>query len=263
MLRSRLFSVLMVLGSTIAFSNGAYADQQVKYYGGPIIENVKVHAVYWGQAPSAQAQQKLKAYYEALVNSTYVDQLAEYSTDSQKIHRGTFGSLLTIQPVNTSKHLTQADVEKELEAQIASGGLPAPDANSLYMLHYPSGYSIDISFGGSCSSWDADHEVYKSAKYGNVYYAMFPCETGENADFDTLTMVASHEFAEAITDPVSPLAGQPSAAPAAWLTSDQQEIGDLCAWQTTTMTANGVTYQVQQEWLNSQNACNRATFVAN
>jgi len=62
------------------------------------------------------------------------------------------------------------------------------------------------------------------------------------AVFDSLTVTASHELCEAITDPVP---GQ------GWYDDNNGEIGDICAWTTKTVGQ----YTVQQEWSNSANAC--------
>jgi hypothetical protein len=242
----------------------------VVYYGGPVIGRVKVNLVFWGTGVAADTQAQLEAFYRGLVDSTYMDQLSEYATTvragdgregtGQTIGRGTFASAFTIVPVNKSTRLTQADVEAELEAQIKSGALPKPDGDSYYALHFPDGYRISISFGESCSAWFADHEVYRSKDLGNVYYAVFPCESGDSSNFGTLTFAASHELGEAVSDPMSPLQNEPSAFPAAWLRADGEEIGDLCTGSRGTFTDGGASYSVNPLWLNSKNACNPGNF---
>jgi hypothetical protein len=239
--------------------------ENVGYFGGPVISHVKVNLVYWGTGVATQTQASLEAFYRGIVDSTYMDQMAEYATNinavdgrrgtDQTIGRGSFGGTFTISPVNKSSRLTQADLEAELETQIRSGGLPKSDGDSLYMIHFPDGYRISISYGESCSSWFADHEVYRSNAFGNVAYAVFPCDSGDSTNFGTLTFAASHELAEAVTDPMSPLQGAPVAFPAGWLRPDDQEIGDLCTGSRGTFTSGGVGYSVNPVWLNSQGAC--------
>jgi hypothetical protein len=237
----------------------------VSYFGGPVISHVKVNLVYWGAGVAPETQASLEAFYRGIVDSTYIDQMAEYATNvnavdgragtNQSIGRGSFGGTFTITPVNKSARLTQADLEAELEAQIKSGGLPKSDADSLYMIHFPDGYRISISYGESCSAWFADHEVYRSKNVGDVYYAVFPCESGDSSNFGMLTFAASHELAEAVTDPMSPLQGAPAAFPAGWLRPDDQEIGDLCTGSRGAFTSGGVTYSVNPLWLNSRGGC--------
>ena len=246
-----------------------FLGQDIAYNGGPVISHVKVYAVFWGSKVSAETVSKIPAFYQAMVNSTYMDQLAEYGTrrndvngkagTQQDIGRGTFGGTFTIVPVNASTKLNQAAIEQELEKQISMGTLPKPDADSMYMIHYPQGISISISFGAACSSWEADHEFYHSAQYGNIYYAMMPNCGGS---FSKLTMASSHELAEAVTDPASPLEHAPIVFPAAWIRADGQEIGDVCAWQGATLALGATKYNVQKEWRNTTHDCGASSFIA-
>jgi hypothetical protein len=80
-----------------------------------------------------------------------------------------------------------------------------------------------------------------------IFYAVLPypgCAgcLGDLAEFDALTSTASHELAEAITDPV-PGTG--------WYDDMHGEVGDICAWQTKRLGE----YVVQLEWSNESNAC--------
>ena len=247
------------------------AGYDMNYYAGPVISHVHIHLVYWGEGVDSEVQTKLDKFYRGIVNSTYMDQLAEYATNipgkdgrmgtNQNIGRGSFGQTVTIHPFNLSKNLSQSDVEQELEKQIASGSLPSPDNDALYMIHFPSGYQIKISFGDSCLSWFADHEVYKSPTFGNVYYSVFPCGNSLNS-FQKLTIAASHELGEAVTDPMSPLEGAPIIYPAAWLTGDGKEIGDVCAWQKADLKVGDTSFSVQNLWLKSLGVCYQADFTS-
>ncbi len=246
----------------------------ITYHGGPVIGNVRVVGVYWGPNVDANVQTRIPGFYKAIVDSTYVDILSEYQTNiksvddgsegtHQQVGRGTFAGMTTIIPQNGNPTITQADVEKELEYQIEAKMISAPESvdlpNTLYMIHFPKSVSISISFGASCVQWGADHEVYHSLKYGRVYYAMMP-DCGYS--FEKTTEAASHEFAEAITDPNSPLAGKPNVYPAGWITTDGSEIGDVCAWQPATLTAGSEQYTVQKEWQVSKLACSSENFVS-
>ena len=240
------------------------AAGKVLYFGGPVLSNAKIYTVFWGARVDPAIQSMIIPFYQTLATSSYLDQLSEYNTNvlsvagnegtHQSIGKGSYAGTVTIVPKNTSASLTQSDIEKELDYQMDQGVIPTPDSNSLYMIHYPSTISISISFGVSCQSWFADHEVYQSSKHGPIVYAMMPC--GNSADsFSSLTVAASHEIAESITDPFSPLANQTATYPAAWLAADQNEIGDLCAWQNAKLTSGTTIYSVQQEWSNAQNGC--------
>jgi len=250
------------------FVNGA-TDGPVIYYGGPLLTSVKIYAVFWGAKVNANTQTKMGAFYTALTDSDYLDFLNQYSTPTIKIGRGTYVGSTVIKPKNVAKHLMQADVEAELLNQIDNGTLAKPDANSLYIIHFPPGIVINAFGGDSCQTWCGDHEAIKNnPKYGNIAYAMIPdlggaCSFGCYADgtpLGSMTIVTSHEIAEAITDPVSPGVNEPNAFPAGWISAGQAEIGDLCVGGKSTLNTTSGNYTIQNEWDNSKNNCKSGSF---
>jgi hypothetical protein len=175
------------------------------------------------------------------------------------IGRGTYLGQVQIVPKNTKTKLTDKQVQKELEYQISTGALPAADLNTLYMIYFPQNISIILDGGASCQSFGAYHEAV-SAKVtpNNVFYGVMPdCGGG----FNDLTVVSSHEFAEATTDNI-PTPGSNPKYPQAWNTSDGYEIGDLCEGDYTTLTAGSTVYQVQEVFSNKTNACATGTFTS-
>lgn len=240
------------------------------YYGGPVIAHAKVYAVFWGDNVDAETKSKIGPFFANMLDSTYMDWLSEYDTNGtavdgragtkQHIGRGTFAGTKTIHPANASTSLADADIQKELDDQIAAGNLPPADDDSLYMIYFPKGISISIEGQRSCSSFCAYHEGFKSPRNGQgTYYGVMPvcgfgCGFGGSA-FDSLSIVSSHECIEAVTDPF-PTPGDKPAYPQAWNDAGGQEIGDLCADGSSTITGHGLTSAVQWEWDNSIGGCN-------
>ena len=158
----------------------------------------------------------------------------------QQIGRGVYGGGIIITPrLNTSASLTDSDFAAELNWQITAGHLPAPDANTIYMLHFPAGYSIDDGSGAtSCNAFCAYHSAYVR-NGASVYYAVIPdqahdgCESGCGTSFDNTCASASHELFEAITDAEVGLS-QSSVPPLGWYdanpdnNTNQGEVGDMC-----------------------------------
>ena len=246
------------------------------YYGGPVIPNAKVVVVLWGDnAVDAAAKEQLGPFFANMLDSTYMDWLAEYDTNltavdgragtAQHIGRGRYAGLVTLHPNNAATALQDADVQKELEAQIAAGVLPRPDENTLYMTYFPAGISITIDNQRSCTTFCAYHEGFHSARLShNVFYGVMPacaasCAYG-STPFDSLSIVSSHEAIEAVTDPF-PTPGNSPAFPQAWNASDGNEIGDLCADGAATVTGHGIVSQVQYEWDNKTMACNHGPWT--
>ena len=245
------------------------ASENVVYYGGPVLSNVKIYAVFWGSQVNAEVQAKIGDFYTALSNSTYIDLLGQYSTPTQAIHRGSFAGAKVITPHHPGLKLIQSDIEAELIVQFDEGNLPKPDANSLYMFHFPPHVQITAFGSQSCQGWCGDHEAIKNnSKYGNVAYAMIPdmggaCSFGcygSGSALSSMTIVTSHEIAEAITDPVSPAQNEKPAKPAAWLTPGESEIGDLCVGKGSSLKTPSITYVVQDEWDNASKACKKDVF---
>jgi hypothetical protein len=242
------------------------------YYGGPVIPNAKVYAVFWGDGVDAETKSKIGPFFSNILDSTYMDWLSEYDTNrgavdgrrgtGQHIGRGSFAGAIAIRPGNASKALTDDMVQKELDAQIAAGKLPPASENSLYMIYFPAGVSISIEGQRSCSSFCAYHEGFKSPRDGaSIFYGIMPvCGWGCGGGFEGLTAVSSHECLEAITDPF-PTPGDKPAYPQAWNDAGGQEIADLCQSNSGTVTGHGITSTVSGEWDNSINGCNNGPWT--
>lgn len=274
-----LLLVLALSGAAQAAPHGIYwvpgrgplrgqsqgAPTRLLYYGGPVISHAKVYAVFWSGAVSAQTRSRIGPFFENMLDSTYMDWLSEYSTDivavdgrqgtGQTIGRGRYMGAITIQPSAQGPRLTDAQIQAELEAQIAAGHLPAPDADTLYMTYFPAGVKVVMDKTASCEDFCAYHEGFTSKAGANVFYGVMPvCDSGCGSSFGSLTSISSHEALEAITDPF-PTPGTHPAYPQAWNTSGGDEVADLCTGQSGTLTGHGITSVVQAEWKNSVNAC--------
>jgi len=239
------------------------------YYAGPVIGTVKVVAVMWSGKVAAPIKSGIGPFLNAIANSTFIDQLAQYSTNivgvngiqgtDQTITRGKYLGKFVIKPANKSKNLTDAQVQTELLAQIAAGHLPPSDLNTLYMIYFPADISINLDGSLSCQAFGAYHFATSSTvTASNVFYGVMPdCGGG----LPEQTVVSSHEFAEAITDAI-PTPGSSPAYPQAWNTSDGYEIGDLCEGTSGTLSTKKQSWEVQEVFLNSTNNCGTGNFTS-
>lgn len=252
------------------------------YYGGPVVSSVKVVVVYYGSGSYLpDLSTGLPSFYSAITNGTFMDMLSEYSTQgvagggttgNQIIARGGSNAFLgsyTITPsaANDGATITDSQIQAELQLQINGSHLPAPDydangnADTIYMIYFPSGKAITQGGSSSCVSggFCAYHGTI-SANSRNILYGVQPdmqstsgCYTGcgnASTTFGNYTSVASHEFAETITDAAVGLATV-SGPPLAWYDNTNGEIGDIC--NAIQNQADG--YTVQAEWSNLQNGC--------
>ena len=237
---------------------------RLTYWGGPVVENAKVVAVLWGAAVDAQVAGKLGSFYAAFVGSSSFTWLSEYDTRTQHIGAGALAGVYTIAPSHKGKTLTDAQIQRELSAQIRKGAVPAADADTIYMLHFPPGVRIKMGSAASCESggFCGFHGSFKS-RTAHARYAVIPdmgpgsgCDKGcgGGAPLTAVTSVASHELVEAVTDPDVGLA-KGLAAPLAWYDATHGEIADICVGHEGKLHAGGSTWTVQKQWSNAARAC--------
>lgn len=248
----------------------------MQYFGGHVVSNVKVYAVFWSAAVGSDIQSGVAGFYSTLVNSEWVDWLTEYSTNrtteagtragqpgsQQTIGRGTFAGNYTLTtfsktfppcaaPDQALTCITDADIATEINWQVGQGRLPLPDANTLYMVHFPGSVLISDPGHVSCQDFCAYHSTYQNSAMQSVFYAVLPDVSqpgclngcGSGSTFQKTCAAASHELAEVLTDGESGLAsGQDY--PLAWYDTEansQGEIGDMCRGHQDTIGHDGLT----------------------
>ena len=118
---------------------GAASLPQLTYRGGPLIQNVEVTTIYWGSAwQNDPIRAQLDAFFDFIVSSSLIDQLAEYDVPGFAIGHGKHvASLIVAQDPPTT--VDDTAVVAFIQQQIASGAVPAQAANSLYFVFTPSG----------------------------------------------------------------------------------------------------------------------------
>jgi hypothetical protein len=244
---------------------------KMEYFGGSVFAKVKVVSVLWGPNVNSTTVKAIPAFLTALPNSTYVDQLApQYDTDltavnghkgtNQTIGRGTFLGQFQITPIIQSTTLTDKDIHVEIANQISQGTLPKNDLETLYMIYFPSNITIVLGKAQSCRDFGAYHSsaVHLRLARDNLFYGVMPdC----SPSFKFITIVSSHEFAEATTDNI-PTPGSHPNFPQAWNTSNGFEIGDLCEGTLATLTDGTRSWQVQEVYLNTKAACGTGNFTS-
>jgi hypothetical protein len=225
---------------------------QLVYRGGPLLDAVNVVTVYWGlewdDPLVSQYRSNLDNFFDYIVISPLIDQLAEYSVNGYPIGHGQHSQSVTIRDSDPGSTVTDGDIQLMLQNEIQSGNLPPFDQNTLYFVFLPPGTSVAMGGGASCLTFCGYHDAIN----GQIFYAVTPFPNcpgcsglGGNGDlFAALTIVASHELCEVITDPIP---GQ------GWYDDNYGEIGDICEGEGNVKQLNG--YTVQLEWSNQQNNC--------
>ncbi len=222
------------------------------YGGGPLIENVEVYAVFWGENWTEMTEMKtllseITKFFKDILVSPLMDQLGEYSVPGKyTIGRGEFTGhkVITASAPITGSAIDDAVIRTNLLEWIKAGKVPARNPNILYFIYLDKGVVVTAEGDSSCAKFCGYHDAIDKS----IFYAVMPypncygCLGGRTVK-DAVTATSSHELCEAITDPVSP---------SGWYdTPNDMEIGDLCAWHFKKVNV----YNVQVEWSNEKNKC--------
>jgi hypothetical protein len=223
------------------------ATPALTYRGGPLLAAVKVFTVFWGaewtQAPVAGLIDQINGFFDFVLTSALIDQLAEYNAAGYQIVHGSRIGTATVTSPALGRVAPDGAIQHLLRQEITTNSaFPQPDANTLFFVYLPPGVVAVQGGSRSCSSFCGYH-----SDVGAIFYAVMPypgCTgcTGSLQPFDALTSTSSHELAEAITDAIP---GQ------GWYDDQNGEIGDICAWQTKQLG----NYTVQLLWSNQAGRC--------
>jgi len=234
--------------SEAAAAAGPAQTPHLTYRNGPLISAVEVFTIFWGaawqKAPQSDLLTHVNQFFDYVLTSPLIDQLAEYNVPGHSIGHGKHTGTLTVTTPALKHSVSDTAIQHFLQQLIASNpAVPHPTPNTLYFIYLPPGVRVIQGGSSSCQAFCGYHNDIS----GQVFYAAMPfpgCAgcTGGLATLDALTSTSSHELCEAITDPIP---GQ------GWYDDANGEIGDICAWKTKKLGA----YTVQLEWSNKANQC--------
>jgi acylphosphatase len=231
------------------------------YNGGALITNPVVYPTFWGANWSDATHQaqaaRLVQFLNDLISSDWMNVLTQYGVGSG--NGG--GQVLTASFIaNVPATLTDAQIHQTIQTAINSATLPEPPANNastVFVIFLDETCAVsDASLGIVMCEPNGDnafgyHFDFTTAAGNNCYYAVIPalddncikntCPGGCSLNLletqeQRRTQVASHEFAEMLTDPKFQ---------SGWFGPFSDEIGDICNGQTATITVGSNTWNVQ------------------
>ncbi len=239
---------LAVDADVLAPVDAAAQPPRLTYRNGPLLTAVEVFTVYWGAAwvpaPLADVATRLDGFFDFVLTSELLDQLAEYSVRGQQIRHGSRIGRAVLTAPAAKQVITDAAIQHMLQQELSTNSaFPNAGPNTLLFVYLPPGTTVVQGGSRSCQAFCGYHNDVG----GQIFYAVMPypgCNAciGGLAPFDALTCGSSHELCEAITDPI-PGRG--------WYDDANGEIGDICAWKTRTLGG----FTVQLEWSNTHNTC--------
>ena len=231
-----------------AAAAAAALPPQLTYRGGPLMTACEVFTIFWGPAWQKAAQSplvtQLNQFFDFILASPLIEQLAEYNVAAFQIGHGKHTGTISITTPKLKNSVSDTAIQHMLQQEISSNpAVPHPTPNTLYFVYLPPGVKVVQGGSASCQAFCGYHNDIS----GQIFYAVMPypgCNgcTGGLSVIDALTSTSSHELCESITDPI-PGRG--------WYDDSNGEIGDICAWTTKKMGQ----YTVQLEWSNKANAC--------
>jgi hypothetical protein len=192
--------------------------------GGPLLASTAIQAVYlgsdWSNTAKGNPNPASTSYFDGfnkyIVNSPFMDMLKK---DGYNVGRGTFtpGVIdpLTLTQGNSNVFLTDAQIQSDLQAEISANAVQQPGANSLYVVYVEDNVPVATSGGAtSINTFAGYHSMFvgtnSSGQSANIYYAVIPTPGGSVGNgygalgvskSQEMTIVVSHELAEAATDP--------------------------------------------------------------
>jgi hypothetical protein len=224
------------------------AAPQLTYRNGPLLTGVEVFTIFWGpqwqQAAQSAMATQLNQFFDFILTSPLLDQLAEYNVPGQQIGHGRRTGSITITTPPLRHSVSDAAIQHMLQQEISTNpAVPHPTPNTLYFVYIQPGVKVVQGGSASCQAFCG----YHSDISGQIFYAVMPYPgcggcTGGLTPLDALTSTSSHELCEAITDAIP---GQ------GWYDDANGEIGHICAWKTKKVGQ----YTVQLEWSNKANKC--------
>jgi len=249
---------------------------QVTYQGGGVLTSPEVVTVTF---PGDTLAKQLEEFDDGITQTCYWDTIrAGYceSSGSNCVGRGTVPAKphveMTTAPATSytdSSSGGSSTIATYIQQQVSSGVFPAPTANTIYVLWFPASTTISLDGQTSCQVFGGYHNSTSVTPPGGsntvVSYAVLPrCQNS----IDYLTFAASHEIAEASTDPhvgenqIGFYLPMNNLDDLAWdLVPGGGEIGDLCVDftglnqdQTKATGPNGTTWTVERLWSNANAA---------
>lgn len=222
----------------------------VPYSGGPVVYCPVVYTSFWGSSwnsgLNSQIATQLNRFMQDLIGSPWMNVLTQYGPSGL----GVFAQSSFLPFVPTT--LAVADYQRILQACITAGVLPEPANVNTTKTGVPVvmiflDQTVAINGGGRQlnipGAQDAGYHEWLITTAGNpLLYAFHWYQ----ADVANITWVASHEFAETLTDPLYN----------AWTPDNAgHEIGDYCDANNFDLVVSGRSWNTQTIWSNHDNGC--------
>jgi hypothetical protein len=239
----------------------SYGSGVLVHHGGPVMTDAGFWALYWNDkvanaTETSMNYQTLKVQMDAFIRSFGSGgNYSQAPTDDFAIvqqYNASISSTVTNFGWYVASERTKSSVSdsgiRNFIAGLFNSGAVTPWPNVIYGVYLPPGTKVTMSGGASCSTFCGYHGHFNYAG-ADIRYAVFPylncnaCKLSNMSVADMMTIVASHEIREAVTDPQLN----------AWYDDQGYEADDKCAWHNLYYMSDGG-FAVQPEYSNGGGA---------
>ena len=235
----------------------ASTQPKLMYYGGRILENpnfVSLYAgQYWGTAQGRTDKKQLDYCSKSVPQGPHSTVWEEYG-----VSKGTFSGSAPVQLPASQRVVSERDIQGLVAQAIRQRGVAAPDGNTVYTVFLPPKVVLQHGNADSRKGLGGFHGSYVDPTTRKpVYYAAIAyADAGNGVPFtrnavDNMTIAATHEWSEAVTDP------DVNRAKLGWYDKKFGEIGDIpimMGFRLSTLWGRMKGCAVQKEWSNAEKA---------
>ncbi len=193
-----------VAGTGAAHGGGT---PELTYRGGRVLDKPGYVSLfdgaYWSSAAGTKERSALERFGAFWVGSDNFRLLKEYGVKAASY----VGSQL-VSPTKTPSRVSDGDVRKMIESGLTSGAIPRGSAQTVYTVYLPPGAELVAPDGSTSHDGVGGYHMSFDTKDGKrIYYAVVAYSKDDNGidltgrPVDNMTITASHEWAEAATDP--------------------------------------------------------------
>jgi hypothetical protein len=210
----------------------------VSFFGGNLLSHVQAQALFLGHefstSPANTETAALDAFLKDITGGPYMQALARagFNVGPGSAVAGAVDDT----PLTVGSTISDASIQARLQADVSSGLLQAPNANTLYVVYVEPDVAVNLGAGQGTTQQGilGYHTAFLGANVAPIRYAVVASPGGAAGNsvlpeattiFDQLTAVTSHELAEAVTDP--DINSNVNNGRLGWFDPQRGEIGDV------------------------------------
>jgi hypothetical protein len=177
----------------------------IKNNGGRVLKDPKLVTITF-EGMSTTQRDTLRDFDAKILKTPYWTTVM----DGYGVNAGSGDEFREFPDTLSNKTTTDDELQTWLATQITTGTVPTPTSDTIYMLYMPPKAIIDLVGDQSCSTFGGYHYSGAVTLDGKpqrfIYAVMADClgnipAAGPQDILDSLTSTATHEIAEAVTDP--------------------------------------------------------------